>query len=81
MALLVSESQIWMRSVILVLSYDHKFDLFTRGFWKDILNYLNNIELGEYEWKTYSQVHSDADAMANYLLTRDLVPKRDTEEG
>ena len=39
------------------------------------------IELGEYEWKTYSQIHSDSEALANYLMAKDLVPKRDTEDG
>jgi long-chain acyl-CoA synthetase len=42
---------------------------------------MNVIELGEYEWKTYSQIHSDSEALANYLMAKDLVPKRDTEEG
>jgi hypothetical protein len=39
------------------------------------------LELGEYEWKTYSQIHSDSEALANYLMAKDLVPKRDTEDG
>jgi len=32
--------------------------------------------LGEYEWKTYSQIHADSEAMANYLMANDLIPKR-----
>lgn len=37
--------------------------------------------MGEYEWKTYSQVYADSEAMANYMMSEDLVPKRETESG
>jgi long-chain acyl-CoA synthetase len=38
-------------------------------------------EFGEYVWRTYSDVHSDSQGLANYLIAKDLCPKTVTDEG
>jgi long-chain acyl-CoA synthetase len=39
------------------------------------------LEFGEYEWRTYEHVHSDSQALANYLIAKDLAPKTVCDEG
>jgi long-chain acyl-CoA synthetase len=39
------------------------------------------VTFGEYQWKTYKQVHEQAHALAGYLMKHDLCPHVTNEEG
>jgi len=44
------------------------------------INEKGEIEYGEYQWKTFGQVYEDSQALARFLLAKDLCPKNKFEE-
>jgi hypothetical protein len=39
------------------------------------------LAFGEYKWKTFKQFYDDCEALAKYLLVKDLCPKIETSDG
>ena len=41
----------------------------------------NEIVHGDYEWKTFQEIHDMSSKLARYLITHNLAPRHETEDG